>query len=369
MATDPANYFSVLDGDTSADNGPNGTADLTNPNTNDNVIPVSLAGGETDADNNFVDETGSSTISGTVWEDNTENNQLDKDAGVSGVIISLEDAFGNVIATQTTGPGGTYSFTNVPPGDYFIVIGSTTKTLQYDNDDTNDGSNDTEENNTGSATTTTGFVTSDGRIPVSVTVTGSEIDASNDFITSSFANNNAPLPVKLVSFTAREMANSVMLEWRTSFESFNEGFEIYHSVDSKKFTKIGFVKGINSKEASGYEFEHINPVYGENYYQLVQLDFDQTKTKSKIVFVSYFNPNSDFINYPNPTSSEVKLKGLRKHDIVTLSDISGRLLNRIEVKTENEIELLSLEKYQNGVYVIKIARNGLTVYSSKIIKE
>lgn len=62
------------------------------------------------------------TISGVAFEDINGNGTQDpSDAGLTGWTIELRDKSNTVIATQTTGLGGAYSFANVGPGQYTIT--------------------------------------------------------------------------------------------------------------------------------------------------------------------------------------------------------------------------------------------------------
>ncbi|KAI2514320.1 oxidoreductase [Fragilaria crotonensis] len=77
----------------------------------DNKVFVKLNSNEDDVRNDFVDKLKNGSISGVVTDD--KGNKL------AGAVIKL--IFGGVVVdTQTTGPAGTYSFTNRVPGDYIV---------------------------------------------------------------------------------------------------------------------------------------------------------------------------------------------------------------------------------------------------------
>ena len=59
------------------------------------------------------------TVSGSVFEDLDGDGT--NDAPLAGVSISLIDANGNIIDTVTTGPDGSYEFTDVPAGNYTLA--------------------------------------------------------------------------------------------------------------------------------------------------------------------------------------------------------------------------------------------------------
>ncbi|KAI2514176.1 protein of unknown function DUF11 [Fragilaria crotonensis] len=77
----------------------------------DSKVFVKLNSNEDDVRNDFVDKLKNGSISGVVTDD--KGNKL------AGAIINL--IFGGVVVeSQTTGPAGTYSFTNRVPGDYIV---------------------------------------------------------------------------------------------------------------------------------------------------------------------------------------------------------------------------------------------------------
>ena len=81
-----------------------------------NVLDVNLDTGESDKDNNFIDELGS--ISGNVKSDD-DNDDLG-DTNLADVTVELLDNNGNAIATTTTNSRGNYKFNGITPGDYTV---------------------------------------------------------------------------------------------------------------------------------------------------------------------------------------------------------------------------------------------------------
>jgi len=61
------------------------------------------------------------TIEGTVFLDNNNNNIDDSgDGDISGIIVTLYDSSGQIIAQTVTGVNGDYAFLDVEPGDYYV---------------------------------------------------------------------------------------------------------------------------------------------------------------------------------------------------------------------------------------------------------
>ena len=64
-------------------------------------------------------------VTGTVWNDVNADGTLNEpvpDSGLEGVTVVLLDPDGNVVATTTTNPDGTYDFPNLPPGNYVVDV-------------------------------------------------------------------------------------------------------------------------------------------------------------------------------------------------------------------------------------------------------
>ncbi len=95
--------------------------------TNEFISGIVLPAGGTSTDNLFGETiatpaAGTTFVSGTVWRDLDRDGVLDpNEPGLPGVTVQLVNDLGNVVASTTTGPGGSYLFNNVPPGTYTVV--------------------------------------------------------------------------------------------------------------------------------------------------------------------------------------------------------------------------------------------------------
>ena len=97
----------------------------------DEISAIPLAAG-TDAESYTFAEIGTPII-GTVWIDDDRDGVIDVgEPGISGVTITLLDSNGDVVGVTVTDDTGSYSFADLPAGDYSIVqtqpsgFGSTT---------------------------------------------------------------------------------------------------------------------------------------------------------------------------------------------------------------------------------------------------
>ncbi len=82
-------------------------------------------------------------------------------------------------------------------------------------------------------------------------------------------------PVELTKFEAKSNQNKLYLNWATATELNNNYFEIQHSANGEDFKPIGHLKGNGTTPVgASYNFEHLNPSVGINYYRLKQVDVD-----------------------------------------------------------------------------------------------
>jgi hypothetical protein len=65
--------------------------------------------------------------------------------------------------------------------------------------------------------------------------------------------------------------------------------------------------------------------------------------------------------FPNPTSDKVSVTWDGSINYIEITDVRGRLLNRVEVSDVNEVKL-DVATYRSGIYLLRIVGdNGSTV--------
>jgi len=84
----------------------------------DDMIAVTLDAGEVDADNEFVEEEFGG-ISGSVMSDT--NNDNAGDTPISNILIELKDLSGAIVDSVRTDATGSFSFSDLEPGDYVLM--------------------------------------------------------------------------------------------------------------------------------------------------------------------------------------------------------------------------------------------------------
>ncbi len=123
-----------------------------------------------------------------------------------------------------------------------------------------------------------------------------------DYEFRAILSENEALPVELTSFTAQYKNPAVELNWTTSSEINNYGFDIERN-GNNSWQKIGFVNGNgNSNSQKHYSFTDKNFNGGSHFeYRLKQLDNGGGFKYSNIVKVN-ISPGKFHLsqNYPNP---------------------------------------------------------------------
>ncbi|MEI7688156.1 MAG: SdrD B-like domain-containing protein, partial [Planctomycetota bacterium] len=99
--------------------GTNTAGSIAAPVNGDTIGQFDLPAGATSAGNLFGER--AATVSGRVFNDVNRNGVPTLGSGIGGVTVTLVDSNGATVGTTTTAADGTYSFTNVFPGNYTIV--------------------------------------------------------------------------------------------------------------------------------------------------------------------------------------------------------------------------------------------------------
>jgi len=170
------------------------------------------------------------------------------------------------------------------------------------------------------------------------------------------------IPVELASFTADVNDANVTLNWSTSTETNNMGFEVQRT-NSKEFETIGFVPGSGtSTEVHNYSYIDASLESGTYTYRLKQIDYDGTSEYTKTVEAEVIAPDVFALeqNYPNPFNPSTKIKfSLAADSKVTLTvfDILGQevanLLSGDLAAGSHEVNF-NASNVNSGVYFYRI---------------
>ncbi|WP_345073743.1 T9SS type A sorting domain-containing protein [Hymenobacter fastidiosus] len=178
----------------------------------------------------------------------------------------------------------------------------------------------------------------------------------------------SPLPVELVTFTAKLRNRAVVLNWATASETNNRGFEVQRSQTGTEdsFTTILTKAGVGTTTVrTSYEATDAQPLAGLSYYRLKQIDLDGKTTTTRPVAIR--TSLGDVSLFPNPTQGSVIIQlpeGSTDNLLVRIMDLTGR---QIQTSRLNAAGQLNTDNLKSGTYIVIIGEGAQTV-TKKLVK-
>lgn len=204
-----------------------------------------------------------------------------------------------------------------------------------------------------------------------------DIGGSNTFDTTPSAGVtvNTGLPVSLIDFTARCDVSGVVLDWTTATETNNAFFRLERSGDLQGWEAIAQLPGAgNSNILLNYTHTDQQPLEGNNYYRIVQFDFDGGFEVFGPVSPDCSSGRMKTEIYPNPFTESLVISFqdvVLQSVMVVLTDMKGGILLRYEL-SEDEVAqnllTLNVNHIPAGIYFLTVSGDNFSE-SVKILKE
>lgn len=175
-----------------------------------------------------------------------------------------------------------------------------------------------------------------------------------------------PLPIELISFSAKAVEEKVLLSWQTLTEVNNDYMAIEHSLEGKDFKEIGLVKGAGTTfEPQSYTLWDVRPNPGINYYRLRQVDYDGTTTYSDMVSVIFDGKGWGVKVFPSLAQDFVTVQldqATAADGVVRIFDLNGQLRQQ-QVLAEGSLSLgINIAHLNPGQFIVQIERaEGVSV--------
>jgi len=195
-----------------------------------------------------------------------------------------------------------------------------------------------------------------------------------------FGTYTGTLPVELSSFVSVINKNNVTLNWSTSKEINNSGFEIErkNSDENSNWSKIAFVNGNgNTNDNKIYSYKDVGLNTGKYNFRLKQIDFNgnfeyfNLQNEVTVGVPSQFELNQ---NYPNPFNPVTKINFSIPSDSkvkLDVYDISGKLVATLinnEIKTANYYSIeFNGANYSSGTYFYTLQSGGIVVTKKMVL--
>ncbi len=215
-----------------------------------------------------------------------------------------------------------------------------------------------------------------------ITVSVSSISRSrggnfDGIITLGSIDHNTVLPIELTSFSATCDGHSTLVEWTTASEKNNDYFLLERSDDAINFVEIARIAGAgNSIVSLDYSYTDYGVHGGDNYYRLVQVDYDGTRTASEIIVANCSDmptEEPEVVAYPNPFDSDltVELENFGDRPArIDVYDVLGRLVYTEEVAApQNDYQtVLHLGGLSDATYTVRVATSDFVI-NRKVVKQ
>lgn len=196
-------------------------------------------------------------------------------------------------------------------------------------------------------------------------------------------DNNHPLPLELIGFTAKRKTGStdVLVQWQTASETGISRYEIEvakgnDAYRQNRFTRLGEVASQgNSSSEQRYTFTDAETgKAGVRYYRLRIVELDGTTSYSAIRPVAFSDEITWQIN-PNPSTGIFNLlyQAAEGEAVVAgIYDASGRKVKEITVTSGGFVQKLSMDlsgaAYPAGLYLLDV-RAGEKRSSFRLVKQ
>ncbi len=177
------------------------------------------------------------------------------------------------------------------------------------------------------------------------------------------------LPVDLISFDGIKKDRQINLTWETASEFNNEGFVVergHKTSDGIEWDRLDFIEGKGTTEAlQVYSFIDQNPVEGNNYYRLKQMDYDGKYEYSSVVAVEYStNTGSIPAIFPNPAKDHLTL--MNGKGMATIYNALGQAVKHFTIDSNQAT--IQLADLLNGQYYLQVIQEDGTSTTKQFAK-
>lgn len=300
------------------------------------------------------------SLGGLVWNDSNKNGVYEPgETLVNGVIVTLFDAATNLpVGTPfITGADGTYLFTNLNAGNYYVRFTNIPSGFFFVPRDL--GGDDNIDSDADPANGRTTFV----------------VLPPGGFNKTLFAGiSNSTLAANVISFKAVLGANKqVMLDWTATNEQNMVSYEVERSLDGQNFDKLGSVAARGGNSNSYTYPDDVNGITANVIYYRIKL-IDRTGSKfTQVVLVrlnGFGKPGISIAPNPATTFTGVRIS-TQKNGMaqIRIVDMSGRLVfikNEKVAAGVNTISIYNLDRLASGNYNVQVVLDG-EVHTEKLL--
>lgn len=204
--------------------------------------------------------------------------------------------------------------------------------------------------------------------------TSGEVNGSNsyDYFT---VGALATLPVELISFNGHKTDDGNLLTWKTSAEVNSSHFYVERAFNGEDFEIIGTIMAAGtSTEVLDYSFLDDYPSDRNNFYRLVQVDFDGTHHYKKMIVINGASGNkvTRAVAYEVIGGSEINFEytgTANLNKIEVYNELGAIIYGQVFGQGVNSVKKsLLLDDLSKGVYFVKFYHGTSGVQTTRFVK-
>ena len=172
--------------------------------------------------------------------------------------------------------------------------------------------------------------------------------------------DNEPLPVVLTDYYLKMLQNGrVAVNWKVASEQNNDYFLVERKGLDGSFDEVAKVRSKGAGE-SAYSFIDENPLTGENYYRLSQVDLDGTKKELDIKSIKIsLDIEKRLSVYPHPVTGNsfmVSHAAGKENTQVKIFDLTGNSVfqGSLPAVSQGLYDVKLTQKPQPGMYILTV---------------
>ena len=168
------------------------------------------------------------------------------------------------------------------------------------------------------------------------------------------------------TFTAElNSGHQVVLTWTNTVQNNNKAYYIEHSLDQAHWDKIGVVQHDANVVTEKYAFTHSNPVNGNHYYRIRQVEVNGEITYSAIRLVT-ITTNGDVAVWPNPAKDIVYISS-NNASTARLFDQYGRSVYTGAIQPG--VNVVNMRSLPSGTYFVRMQSSNGQAQTRQLIKQ
>lgn len=261
-----------------------------------------------------------------------------------------------------------YQISGGPTGKEVIVVinyAGEALVLDHQINMTNLASNDSFDDLTGNATNATATLNGSNQLHL-------EIPARSYAV---YVQNDLPVPVDLLNFTARPTTKGVVNSWSVAQEKELSGYTLERSIDGQHFKEIGWQTAQNEvRSEQTYQFVDAEVSTGETYYYRLQMtEWSGQKAYSLVRQVTIVGAEKAVRFSPNPLKGQGTLvwhNGQTQDVHLELYHASGQLLWSKDLRAGEgwQEETIFSDSWVPGLYYLRLVGAELD-WVERIVKQ